>query len=232
MKKKSNEWVTISDLMAGVLAVVMLLLVISVLQQIYEQAKHKEILRKQEAELTSIKSIIEDQKKQATEVLIKIEKMFGERDLKDLLQVDFDHFKIVLKEGLFLIGSACIRSEVKEALSLTKEHLNEYFQANSIGLIQIEGHTDNRPVNKPVIDYYKFCTVYDDNYTLSAARAREAMRSIWKTPPSYQKRVIVAGFGASRPIPTYSHNDPIQRRIEIAFTFPSVQDIQDIKSKQ
>ena len=33
MKDKPNEWVSISDLMAGVMAVVMLLLVMSILQK-------------------------------------------------------------------------------------------------------------------------------------------------------------------------------------------------------
>ena len=232
MKKKSNEWVTISDLMAGVLAIVMLLLVLSVLQQIYAHAKHLEIQKKQEKEIVAIKYIIEEQKKQATEVLKKIERMFAERKLEDILHVDFENFKIMLKEGLFMIGSACIKSEIKEALSLTNQYLNEYFMKNSIGLVQVEGHTDDRPVAQPVINYRKFCTVYDDNYTLSAARAREAMLSIWSTPPAYQDRIVVAGFGSSRPINAHLKNDPIQRRVEITFTFPTVQDIQMIKPTQ
>jgi len=229
MKKKSNAWVTISDLMAGVLAIVMLLLVVSVLQQVYAHAKHLEIQNRQEKEIEAINYVIDNQKKQANKILKQIQQMFAERKLDDLLHVDFDEFKIMLKEGLFMIGSACIRSEVKEALSLTRQYLNDYFIKNPIGLIQIEGHTDDRPVAQPVINYQKFCTVYDDNYTLSAARAREAMRSIWITSPDYQNRIIVAGFGSSRPIDKYLSNDPVQRRVEITFTFPSLQDIKTIK---
>ncbi len=41
MKDKPTEWVSISDLMAGVMAVVMLLLVISVLQKTFAEIKHK-----------------------------------------------------------------------------------------------------------------------------------------------------------------------------------------------
>ena len=41
MQKKPSEWVSIADLMSGVMAVVMLLLVISVLQQTYAEIKHK-----------------------------------------------------------------------------------------------------------------------------------------------------------------------------------------------
>ena len=230
MKKKSNEWITISDLMAGVLAVVMLLLVVSVLQQIYEQAKHKAILEKQQNEIYLLKATIDEQKKQATEVLKKIEKMFIERNLDDLLQIDLKNFKIMLKEGLFMIGSACIRSEVKDALSLIALHLDQYFNKNPIGLIQVEGHTDNRPVAQPVTNYRKFCTVYDDNYTLSAARAREAMRSIWPKVSKHQNRIVVAGFGSSRSLADHPQNDPTQRRVEISFTFPSMKDLKDVDS--
>ena len=42
MQKKPSEWVSIADLMSGVMAVVMLLLVISVLQQTYAEIKHKQ----------------------------------------------------------------------------------------------------------------------------------------------------------------------------------------------
>ena len=30
--------------------------------------------------------------------------------------------------------------------------------------------TDNEPVSKPVTNFARYCTVYDDNYTFSAAR--------------------------------------------------------------
>ena len=39
MKDKPSEWVAVSDLMAGVVAVVMLLLIISVVQQTYAELK-------------------------------------------------------------------------------------------------------------------------------------------------------------------------------------------------
>lgn len=42
MKDKPNEWVSISDLMSGVMAVVMLLLVMSVLQKTWSDIKHKQ----------------------------------------------------------------------------------------------------------------------------------------------------------------------------------------------
>jgi len=41
MKDKPNEWVSISDLMAGVMAVVMLMLVLSVLQNKVAEVKRE-----------------------------------------------------------------------------------------------------------------------------------------------------------------------------------------------
>lgn len=54
MKDKPSEWVSISDLMAGVMAVVMLLLVMSVLQKTYAELKHKQEL--EQGELPSRKN--------------------------------------------------------------------------------------------------------------------------------------------------------------------------------
>lgn len=42
MKDKPNEWVSIADLMAGVMAVVMLLLVMAVLQKSYSDLKYQQ----------------------------------------------------------------------------------------------------------------------------------------------------------------------------------------------
>jgi len=46
MKDKPSEWVAISDLMAGVLAVVMLLLVVSVLQKAVSELRYQGELAK------------------------------------------------------------------------------------------------------------------------------------------------------------------------------------------
>ena len=70
----------------------------------------------------------------------------------------------------------------------------------------------------PVTNYEKYCTVYDDNYTLSAARAREARKLlINKLTDKEAKRVIVAGYGDSRPLEGVLDNDRRNRRVEIQF---------------
>ena len=46
MKDKPSEWIAISDLMAGVMAVVMLMLVVSILQKNASEIAYKEELAK------------------------------------------------------------------------------------------------------------------------------------------------------------------------------------------
>ncbi|MNR27897.1 flagellar motor protein MotB [compost metagenome] len=80
----------------------------------------------------------------------------------------------------------------------------------------VEGHTDNVPVSRPVTDYARYCTVYDDNYTLSAARAREARKLLVLALDGQQSlRVIVAGYGDSRPKPGLNPASAENRRVEV-----------------
>ncbi|MNC71994.1 hypothetical protein D3C76_1714910 [compost metagenome] len=80
----------------------------------------------------------------------------------------------------------------------------------------VEGHTDNLPVSRPVTNFEAFCTVYDDNFTLSAARAREARKLIvGDLDTTSAKRVVVAGYGDSQPILGIAPEDAQQRRIEV-----------------
>ncbi|GKW26153.1 hypothetical protein PEC311524_37470 [Pectobacterium carotovorum subsp. carotovorum] len=97
------------------------------------------------------------------------------------------------------------------------QFLNEF----TTGQVFIEGYTDNLPVTRPVTNFESFCTVYDDNFTLSAARAREARKFIvGDLTPAVARRVIVAGYGDSQPIPGVPPEDARQRRIEVRFVLP------------
>ncbi|MGV2404877.1 UNVERIFIED_CONTAM: OmpA family protein, partial [Pseudomonas aeruginosa] len=88
------------------------------------------------------------------------------------------------------------------ALSSLGPKIAEFVNGSAQAQVFVEGHTDNVQVSRPVTDYSKFCTVYDDNFTLSAARAREARKLLIALLDEQQaKRVIVAGFGDSQPLP-------------------------------
>jgi chemotaxis protein MotB len=209
MKDKPNEWVSISDLMAGVMAVVMLLLVVSVLQQVYLEEKHQ----------NELESSVAFKKKNINKIFDQMNTTFTNLNLADLINFDSTLSKITIKDGIFERGSAKITPTVQAAFEQTQSKIKEFLEIVPNGKIYVEGHTDNIPVARPVIDHSRFGAVYDDNYTLSAARAREARRFIIGNLDKEEvNRVIVAGFGSSKPLNPEKPEDGVNRRVEIRFT--------------
>ena len=208
MQKKPSEWVSISDLMSGVMAVVMLLLVISVLQSTYAEIKHK-----QELEGTQ-----QSQQKKMIQTLKEIQSEVVTQGGNDLIDFNLDQGKITLKDSVFAQGSACVTPEAARAFTKIQDKIESYLKETAQTGIFVEGHTDNIPVSQPVIDYRKFCTVYDDNYTLSAARAREARKLlIGKLNEETAKRVVVAGYGDSQPLEGVAPESSANRRVVVTF---------------
>lgn len=206
MQKKPSEWISIADLMSGVMAIVMLLLVISVLQNTYAEIKYKqEIENSQQGDRQKIASLLED-----------IQTSVTAQGAGNLIDFNLEQSKITLKDNIFARGSACITSEAQLAFSNIEDKITSFLQQSANAKIFVEGHTDNIPVSRPVTDYQKFCTVYDDNYTLSAARAREARKLlIGQLDVSIAKRIIVAGYGDSQPIEGIPPEDDANRRVEV-----------------
>lgn len=206
MQKKPSEWISIADLMSGVMAVVMLLLVISVLQNTYAEMKHKqEMESSQQNEHQKIATLLED-----------IQSSVAEQGAGDLIDFNLEQSKITLKDNVFARGSACITPKAKTAFSNIEDKITSFLEQSSNARIFVEGHTDNIPVSQPVTDYQRFCTVYDDNYTLSAARAREARKLlVGQLDTSIAKRIIVAGYGDSQPINGIAPEDDANRRVEV-----------------
>lgn len=209
MKDKPSEWIAISDLMAGVVAVVMLLLVLSVLQKQYAEIRHNQELDKDSA----------TQEKVAGKVLHDMRTTFNKMGVENLVSFDIADHKITLKDSVFSRGSACITPDAKIALTSAQGQVAEYLSKVNLGQIIIEGHTDSIQVSKPVIDVKKFCTVYDDNFTLSAARAREARKLLLGSLNDQDaKRLIVAGYGDSHTLPNMPSTDGRNRRVDILFS--------------
>jgi chemotaxis protein MotB len=208
MKEKPSEWVAISDLMAGVMAVVMLLLVVAVLQKSVSELRYQE-------ELAKAKGGKDDAVAKVTQVLGE---MIGKRGAAGLMALDATTNRLTLRDGVFERGSACLKPEVKTAVAAVQAHIAHFLVDNPHARILVEGYTDNMPVNHPVVDYQRFCTVYDDNFTLSAARAREARRALIGTlDAGAARRVVVAGYGESRPLQGVDPADPKNRRVEVQF---------------
>jgi chemotaxis protein MotB len=209
MKDKPSEWIAISDLMAGVMAVVMLLLVVSVLQKGISELRYKE-------ELVRLNSTKNDSISKVTSAL---QAMLGKKSGNDLIVLDLPARRLTLRDGVFERGSACLTSEARAAVANVQGHLANFLLENPRARILVEGYTDNAPVKSPVTDYQRFCTVYDDNFTLSAARAREARRALIGTlDTATAQRIVVAGYGDSRPLSGVNPADARNRRVEVQLT--------------
>lgn len=208
MKEKPNEWVSISDLMAGVMAVVMLLLVLSVLQN-----KLAALKREQEKAQSA-----QTEQQRVVDMLKSMRSTMDDEGESGLVSFDLTGSKITLRDRVFARGSACVTDEAHHALSSLGPKIAEFVSGSAQAQVFVEGHTDNVQVSRPVTDYSKFCTVYDDNFTLSAARAREARKLLIALLDEQQaKRVIVAGFGDSQPLPGLEPGDEKNRRVEVQF---------------
>lgn len=206
MQKKPSEWISIADLMSGVMAVVMLLLVISVLQNTYAEVKHKQEMENSQ----------KNERQQIETLLTDIEASVASQGAGELIAFNLDQGKITLKDSVFARGSACITPEAQQAFSNIENKIYGFLQQSSQARIFVEGHTDNIPVSRPVTDYQRFCTVYDDNYTLSAARAREARKLLTgQLDEALARRIVVAGYGDSQPIAGIPPGDDANRRVEV-----------------
>ncbi len=209
MKDKQSEWVAISDLMAGVLAVVMLLLVVAVLQKGVSELRYQD-------ELAKLKGSKDDAVVKVTQAL---DMMISQRGAAGLMALDRRTHRLTLRDGVFERGSACLKPEVKSAIAEARAEIANFLLDTPNARILVEGHTDNIPVTREVTDKKRYCTVYDDNFTLSAARAREArLALIGALDPAVARRVVVAGYGESRPLAAIDPGDSKNRRVEVQFT--------------
>lgn len=208
MKEKPSEWVAISDLMAGVMAVVMLLLVVAVLQKGAIEVRYQEALAK-------VSGPTDDA---VTKVTHALGEMISLRGAGDLMALNPHTNRLTLRDGVFERGSACLKPEVLSAIAAVQSQISHFLVDNTKARIFVEGYTDNLPVNRPVLDRERFCTVYDDNFTLSAARAREARRAlVGALDAEAARRIVVAGYGESRPLRGLDPADPKNRRVEVQF---------------
>ncbi|MEW6370220.1 MAG: OmpA family protein [Pseudomonadota bacterium] len=208
MKEKPSEWVAISDLMAGVMAVVMLLLVVAVLQKGVSELRYQE-------ELAKAKGTKDEAVAKVTQV---VSEMIGKRGAAGLMSFDAHTNRLVLRDGVFERGSACLKFEVKAEVATVQADIARFLADNPTARILVEGYTDNVQVRDVVKDRERFCAVYDDNYTLSAARAREARRALIGTlDKAVARRVVVAGYGDSRLLPGIDPADARNRRVEVQF---------------
>ena len=209
MKEKPSEWIAISDLMAGVMAVMMLLLVLTIMQKTTSEALYQEVLEQSQNQQQNPLKI----------TAASIQSILKNSDASNLLEMDLVRARLTLRDGVFEKGSACLTEDAKHAVQSVQGQVESFLKGNAHSRILIEGYTDNLPVRNPVTDIERFCTVYDDNYTLSAARAREARKAlIGNLDSDTARRIIVAGYGDSSPLAGIDPADARNRRVEVQLT--------------
>lgn len=198
MRTKTNPFVSISDLMAGVTAVIMLLLVVMFVRMSVMEAQAE--LKRKQGVSHAIEEIRESMGTSSQNVIVT-------------------DSVITLSDAAFERGSACLNESIEESLKqkiapILARKMLEYPNI----LVQIEGHTDTLPVRSISTNIKLKCALFDDNYSLSAGRAREARKAILAAVENDEKishRIAVVGFGPDRLKDASDPKGSINRRVEI-----------------
>lgn len=197
-----SEWISIGDFMAGIVGVLVLFFVIAVLISIASKADAQ---AKRMGKIEKIMESIE-------------QKMRGNGNNGiDLLP---EQGVIRLKDSSFAKGSACLDQRIRQELALTIAPMVRLAMINDQSLtLQIEGHSDALPVTGGSSNVKHVCAPFDDNYTLSAGRAREARKALMDSlnSPDLVRRISVVGFGPDRLLNEAMPSAAENRRVEVRF---------------
>lgn len=128
---------------------------------------------------------------------------------------------MILNDSSFAQGSACLNENLqKDFGAKLSDIIITEMQNNKKLTVQIEGHTDKADVHG-VSANMNLCAPFDDNYTLSAGRAREARKALFPITKventDVLERVSVVGYGADRLADKANPFAGQNRRVEIKF---------------
>lgn len=202
--KKGSYWISISDLMSGVVGILVLFFVVAILTIISSQI-----------------AVQEEKQRGTREVVQKLSEQSKNNGMSQGLEFFPANSLIRLPDSSFAQGSACINESQKAKLQqLVLTIIEALSQDKTLG-VQIEGHTDIVPVQVNRTNRARACAPFDDNYTLSAGRAREARNAIFsevdRSSADWMKRVSVVGYGPDRLIDNEDPTSAKNRRVEIRF---------------
>lgn len=158
---------------------------------------------------------LEEQRLQENEERVEqIEEIIQENDIADEIELSFtaQYVKLTMNGGLlFDSGSAQLKEEAQELIDKVGMILERYGE----GSIEIEGHTDNVPINS---------AQYPSNEELSSARALSVFYYLLDHTSLSPVGVKHAGMGERVPIADNSTPEgrSRNRRVEILIYNPSV----------
>lgn len=186
--KQRSPWISISDLLSGVVLILLLLFVMATMMPSYsEEAKKHQMMEQIEAAL----KYYED---------------------KGQIKIHIDTGILEFTSVTFASGSALLTNDAMKAVSELSKELKNYMDANESMEILIEGHTDPAAIRQ-VMNKGGY---FSDNIGLSTLRAANVRAAILKDLGSgYSARIGVAGYGETRLKNTKNPLAPENRRIEI-----------------
>lgn len=164
----------------------------------------------------ALEEMLEEQRLQENEVRAEaIEEALRENEIADEVEISFtaQYVKLTMNGGLlFDSGSA----QLKEEAQLIIDKVGVILERYGDGTIEIEGHTDNVPINS---------AQYPSNEELSSARALSVFYYLLESTSLNPVGVKHAGMGERVPIADNgtSEGRSRNRRVEILIYNPSAQ---------
>jgi flagellar motor protein MotB len=223
-------WISISDLMTGLL----IIFILALLYYILNFSSETKQLQEEKSNYQQTLYLIQKKHKIRSKLLNLVQKKLKEAGF--LVKIDPDHGILHLEEGiLFDSGKAELKEKGKKLLSVLSfilyDLLNKPEFKQTIETIFIEGHTDNIPIKT---------AKFPSNWELSTERAISTWRYLVSTNKKLEKLKNInnqfmfscSGYSDTRPIDT---NDTPKgrlrnRRIDFRFTLTSPKTFSSIKN--
>lgn len=186
--KKSNPWVSISDLLSSALLIILLMFVLaSILPQYTQEAQRHEMMGQIDANLKEYQE-------------------------KGQVYVHVDTGVLEFTSVTFPSGSASLTPEAAKAIADFSGQLKAYMNSHPQMEILVEGHTDPAFVSSVVNRGGYFA----DNIQLSTLRASNVRTALLNNlGQEYAGRIGAAGYGETRLKNKEKPLSPENRRIEI-----------------
>lgn len=189
------------------------------IEQIFDNKVPLEEKGEEDADIT--KSKLEEAKKEAE----KINEFLKEKGYENEVKIEYNSNVIKLTiegEVLFESGKAQLTTEAIKLVDVISIKLKEHLTNKTI---QIEGHTDNRPIN----------TVrFPSNWELSQARAIAVGYRLIEEHNIDPSKIAATGYGQYRPLEDADNNTlegrAKNRRVEIKIISEEYENINDLNN--
>jgi len=238
MNDRGEEWISITDLMAGIVAVMVVMFVTVARQRSAAELRSMEAEQRQrDVEQAARDERVDRERRRLAvtrAILEQVDRDIRENHMEGEAEVSYGERRIRMRDAVFSEASACLSRTARAALARWEPILRGALRQDDRVQLQIEGHTDNAGVSASSLSraprsggrhrssFGGRCALFSDNYTLSAARASEARKALLgdRVPqagwtPEMLRRVSVVGFGSSIPRQSSEHNPALNRRVEI-----------------